>query len=214
MLRTRPSILDQYRALGIRPIGGGEGDPPSGDPPNGDPPKGDDPPAWKPPASQADLDKLIEDRLGRDRKAHRSELEQAIRKEIEDEAKRKAAEEQGNFQELAEQLQAKVAELTQTIADKDAELKGKEIAALRAEIAAKHRLPKELADRLQGETADEIEADAKALAKTITVKPVETEGGKGAKGNGRAKAGATASYTFGAGLRRVPFPGSQPPPQE
>jgi hypothetical protein len=38
-----------------------------------------------------------------------------------------------------------------------------EAAALRREVAAKVNLPAALVDRLQGETADELEADAKAL---------------------------------------------------
>lgn len=55
-------------------IGAAEGDPPPADPPSADPPKHDppkpaDPPesTFKPPESQADLDRIINDRLARER---------------------------------------------------------------------------------------------------------------------------------------------------
>lgn len=49
----------------------------------------------------------------------------------------------------------------------EAELKAKELSILRRDIAAKVELPAVLADRLKGETAEEIEADAKALLETL-----------------------------------------------
>jgi hypothetical protein len=49
----------------------------------------------------------------------------------------------------------------------EAELKAKDVSILRRDIAAKVGLPAVLADRLKGETEDEITADAQALLDTL-----------------------------------------------
>jgi phage terminase Nu1 subunit (DNA packaging protein) len=49
----------------------------------------------------------------------------------------------------------------------EAELKAKDVSILRRDIAAKVGLPAVLADRLKGETLEEIEADATALLETL-----------------------------------------------
>lgn len=71
-------------------------------------------------------------------------------------AKRKAAEEQGEFQKLYEEQKA-LREEAERIAQ-DARL-----SMLRQKVGTKHKLPDALVGRLQGETEDEIEADAKAI---------------------------------------------------
>lgn len=49
----------------------------------------------------------------------------------------------------------------------EAELKAKELSIIRRDVAAKVGLPSVLADRLKGESPEEIEADAQALLETL-----------------------------------------------
>lgn len=58
------------------------------------------------------------------------------------------------------------------------------------ELAAKYKLPAKVAERLTGETPDELEADAKALADELG--PARTKGGKtGSTGNSAWTGGLT-----------------------
>lgn len=101
--------------------------------------------------TQADLDRILGERLAKEK-----QRTEAAAQKAREEAERKAAEEQGKFQEL---YQGTLAQLEKLAAEKRA----LEAAAMRREVAAKVNLPAALIDRLQGETADELEADAKAL---------------------------------------------------
>lgn len=105
--------------------------------------------------TQADLDKIVRERLARERE--KSEL---AAKKAADEAARKAAEEQGQFKELYEQAMQ---------AQKAAEERAKalELSNMRREIANRVGLPIGLASRLQGDNETDIEADAKALLATL-----------------------------------------------
>lgn len=105
--------------------------------------------------TQADIDRIIKDRLEHERKRTETKLERERA-----DAAAKAAADAGDHKTLAEQAQARVAELEAQIAARDA-------AALRAKVAAAHQLPADLADRLRGATEEELIADAKALAKLI-----------------------------------------------
>lgn len=109
--------------------------------------------------TQADVDRLIGERIAKER----TKAEQLATKARE-EAERKAAEEQGKYQELYEAAQRR-------IADTEAKLKAAEIAGIKREVAARHNMPAALANRLQGETAEDIEADAKELMAALP-KPV------------------------------------------
>ncbi len=73
-----------------------------------------------------------------------------------DEAARLQAEKQGEFKELYEKAQT---ELDQA----NVRVVAAEKAAIRLRVATKHKLPGALADRLQGETEAEMEADAQVL---------------------------------------------------
>lgn len=100
----------------------------------------------------------------------------AAEKEVEENA-RKAAEEQGKFKELYEQQLTKAQEA-------EAKAKEVELRMLRQTIGQKHDLPDALVNRLQGETEEEIEADAKSLAQSLP-KPVastQTDSGAGTGG--------------------------------
>lgn len=101
--------------------------------------------------SQADVDRIIADRLERERKR----TEAALAKQ-QAEAERKAAEEQGQFRTLYERAQQQAAEL-------EGRLKDMTIAQMRREVADRHQLPPVLAARLRGETVEEMDADAREL---------------------------------------------------
>jgi len=116
------------------------------------------------PAPQPATDKSAEDRI--------KDMEAALKKANAEAAKyRKAAE-----AIEAERKAKEEAELTETeklrkhAAELEAELKAARIATLQRDAAAKHNLPAELAPRLKGETLEELEADAKELAKLLPPK--------------------------------------------
>jgi len=101
------------------------------------------------------------------------DMEAALKKANAEAAKyRKAAE------AVEEERKAKMeAELSETeklrkhAAELEAELKQAQLTALKQAAAAKHSLPAELATRLQGETAEELEEDAKKLAALLPKQP-------------------------------------------
>jgi hypothetical protein len=103
------------------------------------------------------------------------------------------AQEEGDFKKLYEDAQAKYADL-------EAQLKTRDLRDRKAAAARKHNLPDDLADRLSGQTDEELEADAKALAKHIAPREsVDNDAGKrSAAGKGAAKTESyLESYQFG-----------------
>lgn len=66
---------------------------------------------------------------------------------------------------------------TERLAKEIADMKAELFAAKRQTVAMKYKLPEALADRLKGETQEELEEDAKALAALI-VKPESSEAEK------------------------------------
>lgn len=101
--------------------------------------------------TQADLDRIIEDRL----RQERTKGEKAAAKAKAD-AETAALVEQGKYKEIAERLQA----------ERDAaqaEARGVALKLMQRDVAAKTNLPAPLAERLRGETVEEMEADAKAI---------------------------------------------------
>lgn len=109
--------------------------------------------------TQQQVEALIHDRLERERKA----AETKAQKERES-AERKAAEEQGKFKELYESLQSKLAATEQ-------EARELRLNQERRAVADKVGLPAALADRLRGETPDEMEQDAKAVLAALPKPP-------------------------------------------
>jgi hypothetical protein len=101
--------------------------------------------------TQADLDRIIDDRL----KQERGKAEKAAAKAQAD-AEAKVLAEQGKYKELYDKQQAEL----QTA---QAEAKAAATKLLQRDVAAKVNLPLPLAERLRGETADEMEADANTL---------------------------------------------------
>ena len=122
--------------------------------------------------TQADVDRIITERLAKERTKAESMATRAR-----EEAERKAAEEQGRYQQLYEAAQKRIAE-------KDAELKAAQIASIKREVASRLNMPLALANRLQGEDEADIEADAKALLAALP-KPAAPNINSGT-GNGAA----------------------------
>lgn len=129
--------------------------------------------------TQADVDRIITERLAKEK----AKAESMATKARED-AERKAAEEQGKFRELYEAAQ-------QRIAETEARLKAAEIASIKREVAGKLNMPQALANRLQGETLEEIEADAKELMAALP-KPAAPNINSGT-GNGATPTGVGMS---------------------
>ena len=101
--------------------------------------------------TQADLDRLIDARMAKERQKSEAAMAKA-----KSEAERKAAEEQGEWKKLAEQYKSEAeAERQRATAAS--------LAVTRRDIAARLNVPPALADRLRGDTPEEIEADAKQL---------------------------------------------------
>lgn len=97
------------------------------------------------------------------------------------EAERKAAEEQGKYKELYEEMQ--------TEAEKaKAEKQALELSILRRKVADDVGLPGALADRLKGETEDELREDAESLLETLPKKDAPSlNGGAGNRNRNKEK---------------------------
>jgi hypothetical protein len=120
------------------------------------------------PEQQAYLDKLVGTARTEGRNAAQAE---AKRKADED-----AAAAKGEWEKLAAARQAEIDRLAAEIATRDHD-------ALRAKVAAKHKLPADLASRLVGDDEAALEDDARALAKLVAARPpVDTEAGAGQGG--------------------------------
>lgn len=126
--------------------------------------------------SKAQVEAMIKDRL--DRAARKAE--EAQRKAAE-EAQRKAAEEQGKYQELYEQTQAELAQMRQDAA-------AAQQAAARRLVAQQLNLPDVLAERLRGETEEELLADAESLLGSIKPLRPPAPNINAASGDGRTPA--------------------------
>jgi ribosomal protein L13E len=120
--------------------------------------------------------KLIKE-LRSENAKHRKAKTQA--EKAEEAAKQAALAEQGKYKELNERLQA---QLDEALASKEAA----ELAGLKAQVASKLGLPQMLVDRLQGTTAEELEADGQALLDAMPQPqtPTGTDAGKGTNSGG------------------------------
>ncbi len=96
-------------------------------------------------------------------------------------AEQDKAKEAGNFQALYEAAQTTITERESRIVELEGQIAESDRATRRQTIAAKHRLTPELADRLRGDTDDELEADAKSLAKFVRTDAPDTEAGRGGR---------------------------------
>ena len=134
--------------------------------------------------TQEELDNIIRDRLKRDREAQAKRYEGYISPEDHD----KAIEE---INRAFNDFKATHAGDEQTIADLTAKNKAYETASVKARICHEKGLPYELAERLSGETEQDISADADKLAQFVSAsKPAaplyNPQGNAGAKGTAEA----------------------------
>jgi hypothetical protein len=111
--------------------------------------------------TQEELDAIIKARLDRNTKTVTDEVKKSYEGYISpDEAKK-----------LTDQVDALTKQLTEkdtSIADLTAKNKNYETASVKARIAREKGLPYELADRLSGESEEDIAADAENLAKFVS----------------------------------------------
>lgn len=101
------------------------------------------------------------------------------------EAERVAAEEQGKWKELYETSLAKLEETQKAQAEAEAKAKAAQAAALRTQIAAEIGLPAKFATRLQGETDEEIRADAESILELMPGAPTPPLNTDGSNGNNK-----------------------------
>ncbi|ERL23953.1 capsid assembly scaffolding protein Gp46 family protein [Jonquetella sp. BV3C21] len=128
--------------------------------------------------TQADVDRVVADRLERERKKYADyDALKAAKAEL-DKLKEGQMSEHDKAKQGLGAAQAKVTEL-------EAKIKAMELSALKARLAAAAGLPSELADRVRGEDEEAIKADIEALKKIIPA--------KSAGGAGTPAAGAKAS---------------------
>lgn len=122
--------------------------------------------------TQTDIDRIVTERLAKER----TKSEAAV-KRAQEEADRKAAEQQGQYEQLYKDAQAKLDAA-------EARAKALELAGLQRQVADKVGLPAALAERLRGDTLEDLEADAKAVLASIP-KPaapnLNNEAGAGGK---------------------------------
>lgn len=166
-----PARLRAHARFGYPfPTMAGGQDPPA-DPPAGDPPKDPpaDPPKADPPKDPPDGGKTFsEDYV----KTLRGESAGYRTRAQEAEAKLKQIEDAGktDAEKAARDAEANAARVTELETERDG--------LLRELIAAKHGLDDDIAGRLQGTNREELEADAKALAKKFGSKPGGWDGGR------------------------------------
>lgn len=100
--------------------------------------------------------------------------------------------EQGKFKELYEAAEKRAADEAARAADLESRIKAQELMILRQRIATEKGLPAALVDRLQGETPEELAADADVLLAAI---PRPTAPALDGGTRGAAKAGLSANET-------------------
>lgn len=110
------------------------------------------------------VEQIVKDRLARQKE---SDAKKA--KELADKAAADAAAASGEWEKVAKAKEQELLELKST-------LKAKELADLKRDIADKVGLPANLAPRLVGENAADIEKDAKTLLDTLPKAPKPTAG--------------------------------------
>jgi len=105
--------------------------------------------------TQAELDAIVKERLDREKKQRDKAAAEAKKK-----AEEKALAENQEWKKLADEREAELAKI-------QAELKTANLLELKRAAAAEYELPEALIPRLQGDTKEDIEADAKQLAETL-----------------------------------------------
>lgn len=135
---------------------------------------------FKPITSQEELDLVIKDRLNRQSEKHSRELSEKLASFEETKARLTESESkigeltsllEGNGTELDE-LKKQLEEKDALLSERDATLKKYERDSVKNNIATEYGIPRELADRLTGNTEEELRADAENLKAIIGVSKV------------------------------------------
>ena len=117
------------------------------------------------------LAKVSEERRQARERAQKAEQELSKLQASQREAEEAKAKEEGKFKELLEAREKELEALKQDIAKRD-------LQARKAAIAKTHGIPDEFVDRLKGDTDEDLENDAKAVAKLLTKRDApDTDGG-------------------------------------
>jgi len=139
--------------------------------------------SFKPIETQEQFDELIKERIGKAKESVRKEYEGYISPEQYEAFKGYISPEdmESKINPMSEQIQSlsdllesankKIEELgsdiskkDKEISDRDEKIKSKDIYALKVNAALKYGVPIEICGRINGETDDEIEADARNMA--------------------------------------------------
>ena len=111
--------------------------------------------------TQEQLNSVIKSRVDREREKYTDEINQLKAKN--DELIKQVT----DLTNKVSQSDSKIEEMTGQIKEKDDKIQGFEIDQMRDEIAYQYGIPRDFSSRLKGANQEEIEADAKAMAKTL-----------------------------------------------
>ena len=111
--------------------------------------------------TQEQLDSIIKGRLERERASFNEKLNGL------EEENKSLKDQISNLTDASNQKEAKIEELNSQISDKDNKLEDFRVNQMRNDVAYEYGLPRDFSKRLQGSTYEEIEADAKEMAKTF-----------------------------------------------
>ena len=137
--------------------------------------------AFEPIETQEAFDAAIKGRIERNTKTVTEEVTKKYEGYISPED---ASKQTAELNKQIESLTAKLGERDSSIADLTAKNKAYETASVKAKIAREYNIPYELADRLSGETEDDIKKDAEKLSafvgrkKTAPLFDLDTGSGK------------------------------------
>ena len=118
--------------------------------------------------TQEDFDAAIKARLDRNTKTVTDEVKKSFEGYLSPDEAKKLTEQVESLTAQTEGLRQALAERDGSIADLTAKNKAYETASVKARIAREKGLPYELAERLSGESEEDIAADAENLAKFVS----------------------------------------------
>ena len=121
--------------------------------------------------SQEELDRIIGERLTRDREARQKEFKEKYGDPDEMlKANKTLEEELGKLNAQLKEQTEKYADFDSQIAEMQNKVKNYETASVKQRIAHEYGVPFEMAGRLTGETEEEIRSDAQTIAKYLKQK--------------------------------------------
>lgn len=118
--------------------------------------------------TQEEFDAAIKARLDRNTKTVTDEVKKSYEGYISPDEAKKLTEQVDTLTAQTEGLRQQLTEKDTSIADLTAKNKAYETASVKARIAREKGLPYELAERLSGESEEDIAADAESLAKFVS----------------------------------------------